>query len=75
VADIVSPAIRPVRLGIIGTGLAVKKLHWPALVRMRNRFVVVAVRQPHAGERRRIRCPRATIDERLHARLSHPASA
>jgi len=42
VADIVSPAIRPVRLGIIGTGLAVKKLHWPALVRMRDRFVVVA---------------------------------
>ena len=41
-ADIVSPAIRPVRLGIIGTGLAVKKLHWPALVRMRDRFVVVA---------------------------------
>jgi len=37
-----SPAIRQVRLGIIGTGLAVKKLHWPALVRMRDRFVVVA---------------------------------
>jgi len=42
VADVVSPAIGPVRLGIIGTGLAVKKLHWPALVRMRDRFVVVA---------------------------------
>jgi predicted dehydrogenase len=42
VPDTVSPAIRPVRLGIIGTGLAVKKLHWPALVRMRDRFVVVA---------------------------------
>ena len=33
---------RPIRLGIIGTGLAVKKLHWPALVRMADRFVVVA---------------------------------
>jgi predicted dehydrogenase len=42
VPDTASPAIRPVRLGIIGTGLAVKKLHWPALVRMGDRFVVVA---------------------------------
>ena len=33
---------RPIRLGIIGTGLAVKKLHWPALVRMPDRFVVAA---------------------------------
>lgn len=35
-------AIRPIRLGIIGTGLAVKKLHWPALARMPERFAVVA---------------------------------
>ena len=40
--ETVSAGIRPVRLGIIGTGLAVKKLHWPALVRMGDRFVVVA---------------------------------
>lgn len=40
--DTVSSSIHPIRLGIIGTGLAVKKLHWPALVRMRDRFVVVA---------------------------------
>jgi predicted dehydrogenase len=33
---------RPIRLGIIGTGLAVKKLHWPALVRMPDRFVVAS---------------------------------
>jgi predicted dehydrogenase len=33
---------RTIRLGIIGTGLAVKKLHWPALVRMGDRFVMVA---------------------------------
>ena len=38
--ETVSPAIPPVRLGIIGTGLAVKKLHWPALVRMGDRFTV-----------------------------------
>ncbi len=31
-----------IRLGIIGTGLAVKKLHWPALARMADRFVIVA---------------------------------
>jgi len=35
-------AQRPIRLGVIGTGLAVKKLHWPALVRMGERFLVVA---------------------------------
>jgi predicted dehydrogenase len=33
---------RLIRLGIIGTGLAVKKLHWPALARMADRFAVVA---------------------------------
>ena len=33
---------RLIRLGIVGTGLAVKKLHWPALVRMADRFVVAA---------------------------------
>ncbi|CAA9547777.1 MAG: hypothetical protein AVDCRST_MAG73-2583 [uncultured Thermomicrobiales bacterium] len=32
----------PIRLGIIGTGLAVEKLHWPALKRLRDRFEVVA---------------------------------
>ena len=32
----------PIRLGIIGTGLAVEQLHWPALRRMPERFRVVA---------------------------------
>ena len=31
-----------VRLGIIGTGLAVEKLHWPALKRMPDRFEISA---------------------------------
>jgi predicted dehydrogenase len=35
-------AQRPIRLGIIGTGLAVKKLHWPALVKLPDRFAVAA---------------------------------
>src|SRR5512138_1541384 len=34
---------RPVRLGIIGTGLAARKLHWPALSKMPDRFEVVAL--------------------------------
>lgn len=34
---------QPITLGIIGAGLAVKKLHWPALERLRDRFNVVAV--------------------------------
>jgi predicted dehydrogenase len=33
---------RPVRLGVIGTGLAVEQLHWPALVRMPERFTIAA---------------------------------
>ena len=33
---------RPIQLGIIGTGLAVEQLHWPALKRMPDRFRVVA---------------------------------
>ncbi|HEU0165084.1 MAG TPA: Gfo/Idh/MocA family oxidoreductase [Thermomicrobiales bacterium] len=32
----------PIRLGIIGTGLAVQKLHWPALARLKDQFVVTA---------------------------------
>lgn len=31
-----------VRLGIIGTGLAVEQLHWPALKRLRDQFPIVA---------------------------------
>lgn len=37
-----SSARRPIRLGIIGTGLAAKKIHWPVLARMPERFEVVA---------------------------------
>jgi predicted dehydrogenase len=33
---------KPIGLGIIGTGLAVEQLHWPALKRMPERFRVVA---------------------------------
>lgn len=33
---------RRVRLGIIGTGLAIKKLHWPALRQMSDRYEIVA---------------------------------
>jgi predicted dehydrogenase len=33
---------RRIRLGIVGTGLAIEKLHWPALARLRDRFEVVA---------------------------------
>ena len=37
---------RPIRLGVIGTGLAVEQLHWPALKRMRDRFEIVAFAEP-----------------------------
>jgi len=32
----------PIRLGVIGTGLAVEKLHWPALKQMTDRFQITA---------------------------------
>ncbi|HEX5506748.1 MAG TPA: Gfo/Idh/MocA family oxidoreductase [Thermomicrobiales bacterium] len=35
-------APRPLRLGIIGTGLAVEKLHWPALRQLSGRYTVTA---------------------------------
>lgn len=35
-------APRQVRLGVIGTGLAAKRLHWPALMQMPDRFAIVA---------------------------------
>ncbi|MDQ2744313.1 MAG: Gfo/Idh/MocA family oxidoreductase [Chloroflexota bacterium] len=34
---------RPVRLGIIGTGLAARDLHWPALKELRDQFEIVAL--------------------------------
>ena len=33
---------RAIRLGVIGTGLAVEQLHWPALRRMTDRFAIAA---------------------------------
>ena len=37
-----APAIPPIRLGLIGTGLAVEKLHWPALRGLTDRYEVTA---------------------------------
>jgi predicted dehydrogenase len=34
--------VNPIRLGLIGTGLAVEHLHWPALRRMPERYTVTA---------------------------------
>jgi len=35
-------AERQIRLGVVGTGLAVERLHWPALSKLQERFQVVA---------------------------------
>ena len=37
------PGNRTIHLGMIGTGLAARKLHWPALSKMLDRFEVVAL--------------------------------
>ncbi len=38
----IDPPQRQIRLGLIGTGLAIEKLHWPALRQMPGHFRVVA---------------------------------
>ncbi|MDT7804933.1 MAG: hypothetical protein QOI78_8366 [Actinomycetota bacterium] len=46
-------AIKPIRLGLIGTGLAVEKLHWPALRGLADRYVVTAFTDSSAEQRTR----------------------
>lgn len=41
---------QPIKLGIIGAGLAVKKLHWPALERLTEQYQVVAVADVDVGK-------------------------
>lgn len=48
-----APAIPPIRPGLIGTGLAVEKLHWPALRRLAGRYVVTAFTDRSAEQSRR----------------------
>jgi len=38
-----APGTRAINLGIIGAGLAIKRLHWPPLSRLGDRFKVVAI--------------------------------
>jgi predicted dehydrogenase len=35
--------MKPVKLGIIGCGIAARELHWPALERLKNEFKITAV--------------------------------
>ena len=35
--------MKPVRLGIIGCGLAAKNIHWPALKKLKDKFSIVCV--------------------------------
>lgn len=48
-----APVIPPIRLGLIGTGLAVEKLHWPALRTLTDRYVVTAFTDSSAEQSRR----------------------
>ena len=48
-----APAIPPIRLGLIGTGLAVEKPHWPALRRPADRYVLTAFTDRTAEQSRR----------------------
>ena len=33
---------RPIRLGVIGTGLALERLHWPALRQLPEQYTITA---------------------------------
>jgi predicted dehydrogenase len=48
-----APGIPPIRLGLIGTGLAVEKLHWPALRGLADRYTVTAFTDASAEQARR----------------------
>lgn len=48
-----APGIPPIRLGLIGTGLAVEKLHWPALRGLADRYAVTAFTDVSAEQSRR----------------------
>lgn len=48
-----APPIPPIRLGLIGTGLAVEKLHWPALCGLADRYEVTAFTDSSAEQSRR----------------------
>ncbi|EOD67401.1 Gfo/Idh/MocA family protein [Amycolatopsis vancoresmycina] len=48
-----APGIPPIRLGLIGTGLAVEKLHWPALRGLADRYTVTAFTDPSDEQCRR----------------------
>ena len=39
----------PLRTGAIGTGLAMERLHWPALSRLRHHVIPVAFAEPNGG--------------------------
>ncbi len=62
-------------LGIIGAGLAVQKLHWPALVQLPDLFHVAAVADIHLDRAQQIAAltgaPLATAD--YHELLANPA--
>ena len=48
-----APTIPPIRLGLIGTGLAVEKLHWPALRGLADRYVITAFTDRSGEQSRR----------------------
>ena len=48
-----APTIPPIRRGLIGTGLAVEKLRWPALRRLAGRYVVTAFTDRSAEQSKR----------------------
>ena len=70
-----SDSSTPVRLGIIGTGIAAFDLHWPALKALRDRFRIVAVANRSPEKARRfaalVGSPRIYPD--YHALLQDPA--
>ena len=62
-----APAIPPIRLGLIGTGLAVEKLHWPALRRLGSPAPTSERRVTRSG----LRAPPLTVGRLTRARARY----
>jgi predicted dehydrogenase len=59
--------VNPIRLGVIGTGLAVEHLHWPALRRMPDRYTVTAFADVDAEQAARFAAYSGVGMARFHA--------
>jgi predicted dehydrogenase len=64
-------ATTPIRLGVVGTGLALQHLHWPALSRLSDRLSVVAFADTSSEAAGRFAATAGLGMERYHPEYRH----